>query len=112
MLVKFTSNTSGEIVMFAEVARRLFDIVGKEGTARGVFTLEQLPAAVEKLSRAVADEKNAGWPADAAQDEDEESGEEKYPPVGLAQRAHPLIELMERTRKNEGFILWEAAQDF
>lgn len=111
MLVKFTSNTSGEIIMFAEVARRLFDILGKEGSARGVFTLEQLSEAVEKLRQA-AGEKNMGQSAGAVQDGGEASGGGKSPPVGLAQRAFPLIELMERTRKDEGFILWEAAQDF
>lgn len=55
MLVRLTSNTSGEMIMFAEHARRLFEIVGKECTARGVFTTEQLPAAIARLRQAVQD---------------------------------------------------------
>ena len=48
MLIRLTSSTSGEVVMFAKHARRLFEIIGKECTARGVFTFEQLPAALEQ----------------------------------------------------------------
>ena len=59
MLVKLTSNTSGEMIMLAEHAHRLFHIIGKECTARGVFIAEQLPEAIEKLHRAVNDEKQA-----------------------------------------------------
>ena len=56
MLIKLTSNTSGEMIMLAEHAHRLFHIIGKECTARGVFIAEQLPEAIEKLHRAVIDE--------------------------------------------------------
>ena len=59
MLVKLTSSTSGEMIMFAKHARRLFEIIGKECTARGVFIAEQLPEAIDKLHRAVNDEKQA-----------------------------------------------------
>ena len=41
-----------------------------------------------------------------------DDGDADGPPVGLAQRAYPLIELLEWTRKEDGFILWEAANDF
>jgi hypothetical protein len=114
MLVTFNSSTSGQILMFADAARRLFNIVGKEGTARGVFTAEQLPGAIEKLKNAVAAEKASAAqnvkPQDAGDPGDEEKA--KNAGIGLAQRAHPLIELMERTHQEEGFVMWEAASDF
>lgn len=125
MLVKFRSSTSGEVIMFAEHARRLFDVVGKEGSARGVFTREQLADAIGRLRRAVEAEKiaarlaaqaprEADADAGAAErDDDEEEREKKAAAaITLAQRAQPLIQLMERTDKEEGFILWEAAKDF
>ena len=37
MLVTLTSSSSGEIIMFADVAQRLLTIAGKECTARGAF---------------------------------------------------------------------------
>lgn len=108
MLVKFNSSTAGEILMFADAARRLLDIAGKDASARGVFTAEQLPAAIAALRRAVSEAK----PLPDAEDLDEDEERRAPPPVGLAQRAYPLIDLMERTLKDDGYLLWEAAQDF
>ena len=57
--------------------------------------------------------------AEQAQVEDEppekdEAGAEQQADaqIGLGQRAQPLIRLMEWTAKEEGFILWQADQDF
>ncbi len=113
MLVKFTSSTSGQIMMFAPVARLLLELVGKECTARGVITTEQLPHAIQKL-RLAADGATSQSASDA-QDPDTDSSDDDAPDgpkIGLGQRAYPLIELLEWTRKEDGFILWEAAKDF
>lgn len=126
MLIKLTSNTSGEMIMMTEHAHCLFKIIGKECTARGVFLTEQLPEALEKLHRAVNDEKQVLHEAERRmrenheeEDEDPEekaAREEEYMAgrigVHLGQRAQPLINLMEWTLKEGGFILWEAARDF
>jgi hypothetical protein len=119
MLVRMTSSTSGEVILFAEHAHRLFEIIGKECTARGVFALEQLPDALARLRQAVADDKAATAQATQAQPDciDHDSAEEadaakREPVVGLAQRAYPLIRLLERTQQEGGFVLWEAASDF
>jgi len=126
MLVKLTSNTAGEMIMLAEHARHLFEIIGKECTARGVFITEQLPEAIEKLHRAVNEEKLALHEAERQmrenRDEKDEDPEEKAAReeaymagrigVHLGQRAQPLIKLMEWTLKESGFILWEADKDF
>ncbi len=122
MLVKLTSSTSGEMIMFAEQVRRLYEIIDKECTARGVFTKEQVPEALAKLHHAVHAEKMALHAArheaseDDIDDADETPDDEDYKTgrvvVNLAQRATPLIHLMERTQKEAGFILWEADKDF
>ncbi len=118
MLVKLTSSTSGEVILFAEHAHRLFEIIGKECTARGVFALEQLPDAMARLRQAVEGEKAAtprvaqAQPVRAGHDKAEDTDADKPDAVGLAQRAYPLIRLMERTQNEGGFILWEAASDF
>ena len=130
MLVKLTSSTSGEIIMFAEHLHLLFEIIGKEGTARGVFTAEQLPEAIAKLHHAIEAEKQLlheaeqqaraeGRSEDDANEDDEEARRaaedaRKSGRIGvhLAQRAHPLLQMMEWTSKEAGFILWEADKDF
>jgi hypothetical protein len=110
MLVKFNSSVSGEMIMLAEVAKRLLEVIGKEGTARGVITAEQLPEALKRLRNAVAEEKTAGKVDNGYPDPDDETATE--PPVGLARRAHPFIEMLEWTRREEGFVLWDAPDDF
>jgi hypothetical protein len=122
MLVRLTSSTSGEMIMFAEHARLLFEIVGKACTARGVFALEQLPEAIHRLKRAVHEEKLALHEIErkaretGADEDEEEKNDEDHKAgragINLVQRATPLIRLMEWTHKEEGFILWEAEQDF
>ena len=139
MLIRLTSSTSGEVVMFAKHARRLFEIIGKECTASGVFTFEQLPAALARLYQAVDEEKLAARlraneerdgkspPHDECHaldtldahdgERDADDGElvierKEKERVSLMQRAQPLIHLMEWTVREQGFILWEASQDF
>ncbi len=126
MLVRLTSSTSGKMVMFAEHAHELFSWIGKECVAHGVFTTEQLPEAIAHLRRGMeeeklarkrnaeemrAAEKNAGNHSE----EEDESDDKKKPveeKISLAQRALPLIHLMEWTQKEGGFIVWEAREDF
>jgi hypothetical protein len=121
MLVRLTSSTSGEMIMFAEHLCLLFKIVGKECTSRGVFTTEQLPEAITRLQRAIQDEKSVLHEAvckahEDGLDEDEDLADEDHKSgragVHLAQRAHPLIHLMEWTLREKGFILWETEKDF
>lgn len=119
MLVKLNSSTSGEMIMFAQHARQLFEIIGKECTARGVFVKEQLPEAISRLQHAIEEEKKALHEAEQkarleGKDEDLNDEEHQSGRVGvhLGQRATPLIHLMEWTQKEDGFILWEADKDF
>ncbi len=105
MLVKFISSESGELLMFAEVACQILSVLDKECSARGVFTLEEMLPAAERLRKAVA--KGAGKDI-SAEDAD---GEQK---PGISQRAWPFIDMLERSAKggSRANILWEAAQDF
>ena len=120
MLVRINSSTSGDMIMFAEHLRLLYDIVGKECSARGVFTHDQLPDAIARLKAAVAAEKQALHEAEQRAREDgnepeEVSADENGDPFGrvhLGQRAAPLVHLMEWTLKEKRFILWEAEHDF
>jgi hypothetical protein len=114
MLVKFNSSVSGEMIMLADAAKRLLEIIGKERSARGVITTEQLPDALKRLRSAVAEEKagkrEAGEVDNGYPDIDDETATE--PPVGLARRAYPFIEMLDWTLREKGFVLWEAPADF
>lgn len=105
MLVKFQSSTSGEIMMFAETARTLLGVLKKECTSRGVITLEQLPGEIALLRAAVERDHRTGRTGDEADNADEL-------PVGFSQRATPFLELLQRTLKREGYVMWEAPGEF
>jgi len=110
MLVRFNSNVAGEMLMFADVARRLLQCAGKACSARGVIQAAEVPAIVARLRAAVASDK-ASSPAGGTDDDDGE--ENPNPVVSLGQRAQPFIELLELTaREADGFVLWEAPGDF
>ncbi|MBL8398138.1 MAG: DUF1840 domain-containing protein [Candidatus Accumulibacter sp.] len=112
MLVKFTSSTSGQILMMSPVARQLLEIVGKACSARGVFTTEQLPDAIRRLRRAVQDPQHQSAPSADATAPSAAAEDAEETRVGLGQRAFPLIELFERTLADDGFVMWEASGDF
>jgi len=108
MLVKFISSETGELMMFAEAAHQLLGAVGKECTARGTFTVEEMLPAAEALKSAV----QRGEAPPPSREGEEEPGNEK--PVALGQRAWPLIDMLERTARGgqRANIVWEAPRDF
>jgi hypothetical protein len=110
MLVRFLSSETGELLMFAEAARPLLQILGKETTARGTFTLAEMAAAATALREAV---KRAEAPP-PDMDEVDETGKKKEPVVAMSQRAWPLIDMLERTGRGgpKANIVWEASADF
>ena len=54
MLVTFTSSETGELMMFADVARTLLQAVGKETSRRGTFTRDEMLPAAQLLRAAAA----------------------------------------------------------
>lgn len=108
MLVRFVSSETGEVLMFADVARVLLQTTGKETTARGTFIPGEMLAAATAL-RAAA-QASGQSPDDV---EEDENGRKK-PVITLGQRAWPLIDMLERTAGagSDAYIVWEAAADF
>lgn len=105
MLVKFTSTETGEILMFAELARTLLQAVGKACQARGVFTQPEMAAAAKHLRAAV---ERGEAPAETDEDDSEEA------PLSLSARAWPFVDMLERTAKGgeKAHIVWKASSDF
>jgi hypothetical protein len=98
MLVRFDSK-AGTITMFGDVANRLLRLMGQSGAVPGAILTADIPAAVERLQRAVYNKNEK--PAYRNTDDDGE------PPVNLGQRAFPLIELLERAAKAGTDVIWE-----
>ncbi len=107
-LVVFRSKAAGEIFMFAETARRIFDIIGRPEAPRGVITADQVPDALHRLVAAVDEEKAQLKAAkDEADLQDKQGdGTVQQRPVTLGQRAFPLIEMLRAAEKKKVDVTW------
>lgn len=98
MLVRFRSN-AGDVTMFGKDALPLIRMMGHSGTVPSAILARNLPDALRNLKQGVATAPPP--PETTADDPDEE------PPVPLAKRAFPLIELLERCIQDNCDLLWE-----
>jgi Domain of unknown function (DUF1840) len=108
MLYEFKSKAAGTVVMTGAVGDRMLAIIGRAPSAQGVFTPEQLGAAIEALRSAITAEKLAPKPATPDSDDDEttEKSEQSGKSISLAQRALPLIELLTAARAADKPVTW------
>lgn len=109
-LVVFRSKAAGEIFMFAETARRILDIIGKPDAPRGVISADQIADAVARLTAAVEQEKEqirqAREEAEQAKRRGEASAGESARSITLAQRAHPLLEMLRAAQNKRVDVTW------
>jgi len=99
VLITFRSKAHADITMFGEVALRLLKMMGHSGTVPGALLPEDIPAAVARLKAALA--QLAPSDGAARDDEDEE------PVVSLAQRAGPLLQLLEAAARDGVEVMWD-----
>jgi len=96
-LVIFRSRAASQILMQSESAQLLLDIIGKPLGQRGVIAAAEIDEALRRLQAAVA----ASPAAATAPDEDPATA-----PVGLRQRAFPLLEMLRAASRRQVDITW------
>ena len=108
MIITFKSKAAGDVIMFADAAERLMLIMGKDKTPQGIITVEQLPAAVAALRAAIAEDKarHAGLADEDLPQSEVAANGTRRPYVSLAQRATPLLELLEWANKKARPVTW------
>lgn len=102
MLYEFKSRGTGSLTMTSSVAERLLEIIGKSPGATGIITVDQMPAAIESIRRAVAHEP--ARPVDEEQQDGPDQDPNAY--VSLEQRSYPLIEMMKEAQQAGTDITW------
>ena len=107
MLFKFKSKATGDLIMLEANGRRVLQIIGKEPSATGIVLPEQMPAAIDALQAAIAQEEAA---VEAAKLAAKEAGKDANPAasdaVPLRQRALPFIELLKKCHSANAEIVW------
>ncbi|MCK9388188.1 MAG: DUF1840 domain-containing protein [Sulfuritalea sp.] len=112
MIVTFQSPASGDVIMFGDVAKRMMEIMGKDASDKGIVTVEQLPAAIARLKAAIEEDKQqrAGLQEEDLPQTEKVGGDgtaqNSRPFVTLAQRAVPLLELLEWSLKKKKPVVW------
>jgi hypothetical protein len=101
MLVTFRSKAYANITMFGDVAVTLLKLMGHSGTVPSAIKSADIPSALQRLRTAIAKEATASKEPDRAQ-----GGEEREPAVALANRALPLIELLEAAAAQNADVTW------
>ncbi|MFO1423952.1 MAG: DUF1840 domain-containing protein [Candidatus Competibacteraceae bacterium] len=108
MIVTFHSEAYADIMMFGDVAIQLLKLMGHSGTVPGALLAEDVPEALASLKKAIADDRaRVAAPPPKPEREDEEDDAEKEPPVQLAHRALPLIELLTASAKAGCNVMWD-----
>ena len=107
-LVFFRSKAAADITMFAESARRIFEIIGRPESARGVITADQIPDALQRRTAAVEQEKAQHKASDAAANDESESKGMHARGVTFSQRAFPLMEMLRAAQKKGADVTWGA----
>lgn len=109
MLVTFKSAASADVIMLGDAAKKLIGILGKDpDDAKGIVTAEQLPGAIARLRAAIEEDRVR----QAARTEADEAAEREAgktgmaAPVSLAQRAWPLLDMLEASQKEDVPVTW------
>jgi hypothetical protein len=101
MLVTFRTKTYADITMFGDVAVKLLHMMGHSGTIPSAVSADDIPTALEQLRGALA----ALAPVDVG--DDDFDGDPIDRPVSIAQRAFPLIEMLETAAAEGQPVMWE-----
>lgn len=104
MLVTFTCKAYADITMFGDVALTLLKMMGHSGTIPGAILAEDVPAALDRLKRAIQEAKAEPAQGETTGAENEDRDE---PRVNLATRALPLIELLTAAAKADADVMWK-----
>ena len=109
MLYRFQSKVTGDVLMLEGNARQLLEITGKDSGARGIFTVDQMPAAISALEAAIARDSTENRHNTDAYAVEGHADEAETSHVGLHQRAKPLIGMLKQSLAQNQVIVWGAS---
>jgi hypothetical protein len=103
VLIRFTSDVAGHFIMLGDNALPLLRLMGMSGREEGAVSGDDLRQALQTLQAALqrAAELAAGRVSDNEDDEQEAV------PVSLQRRALPLLEMLQRAAREDGYVMWQ-----
>ncbi len=102
MTIIFKSKVTADLLMLSKDAKEMMRYMGKEASEIGIVTIAFLPEAIRKLKEAINTTSAGEAKIVSAEKEDEEIEEA----VTTAQRAFPLLEMLERSLEAKVPVVW------
>jgi Domain of unknown function (DUF1840) len=103
MIYQFRSKAGPDVIMLADLTKRIFDILGRPLEPRGILTVDHLPALITTLETAIL--KDLGERS-KVQEEGKDGCEKVKLTDRLGQRAYPFLELMKQANAKDEPIMW------
>ena len=100
MALTFTSKTSPSITMLDANAKQVLELIGKERGERGVISVDEMPACIEKLKAAITAHGEEPIPYERQEPERAATF------VSLRARLWPFIDMLERAHAKSADVLW------
>ena len=106
MLYKFQCKKSADVLMLEDLTSRIFEILDRPLETRGIFLIEQLPLAIERLEAAVSEDEKFRKEMLEEKSEKSEDSTPKVKHDRLGQRAFPFIQLLKAALANQEMVIW------
>ena len=103
VLYRFVSEDAADVIMLKGDGEIALRFLGKDLTARGIITAEQLPAAIAVLEEAIQSHRSAASTSDASDDAQECQTE---PIVDISQRLVPLLKVLRIAYEGQKSVTW------
>jgi Domain of unknown function (DUF1840) len=103
MIYQFRSKAGPDVIMLADLTKRIFDILGRPLESRGILTVEQLPDLITALETAILKDLEERAKANEG---NENSVDKPKLADRLGQRAYPFLELMKQSKAKDEPVMW------
>lgn len=104
MLIRFTSDVAGPFIMLGDNALPLLRLMGMSGSEQGAVSGEDLRQALQRLQTGL---QRTADVADGPTPTGEEHEQDEAVPVSLLRRALPLLEMLQRAVRDDGYVMWQ-----
>ncbi len=103
MIYQFRSKAGPDVIMLADLSKRIFDILGRPLEPKGILTVEKLPDLITSLETAILKDHEERSNVQAEGD----AGAEKTKLADrLGQRAYPFLELLKQAKAKDEPVMW------
>ena len=101
MIYQFRSKAGADVIMLADLTKRIFDIFARQLEPRGILTIEQLPTLITTLETAILKDLE-----ERSKSQIDEGVEKLKLADRLGQRAYPFLELMKQAKAKDEPVMW------